>query len=74
MSVIKVIELMGSSPKGWEDAVQQTVLEASKTLKNIRSVYIQNQSAVINKNKIVEYRITVKLSFEIEHSAAKSKK
>jgi len=66
MSVVKVIEVMAISTKSWEDAAQQAVNEASKTLKNIRSVYIQDHSAVVNKNKIVEYRITAKLSFEIE--------
>ena len=75
MSILKVLELMASSTKSWEDAAQQAVNEASQTLKNIRSLYIQDHSAVVNNNKIVEYRITAKVSFEIEHSAAsKSKK
>lgn len=75
MAVLKVLELMASSSKSWEDAAQQAVSEASKTLKNIRSVYIKEHSAVVNKNKIVEYRITANLSFEIEHSgSSKSKK
>ncbi len=75
MSIIKVLELMARSTKSWEDAAQQAVDEASKTLKNIRSVYIQDQSAVVDKNKIVEYRITAKLSFEIEQNGkSKSKK
>jgi dodecin len=66
MPIVKVIELMASSPKSWEDAAQQAVTEASRTLKNIRSVYIQDHSAVVDNNLIVEYRITAKLSFEIE--------
>ena len=75
MAVLKVLELMASSTKSWEDAAQQAVSEASKTLKHIRSVYIKEHSAVVNKNKIVEYRITAKLSFEIENAAdSKSKK
>jgi len=75
MSVVKVLELMAISTKSWEDAAQQAVNEASQTIKNIRSVYIQDHSAVVKNNKVVEYRITAKLSFEIEHSpAAKSKK
>lgn len=73
MSVVKVVELMASSTKSWEDAANKAVAEASLTLKHIRSVYVQDQSAVVNKNRITEYRITVKLSFEIEHSS-KSKK
>jgi len=75
MAILKVLELMASSPKSWEDAAQQAVTEASKSLKNIRSVYIKDHSAVVKHNKIVEYRIVAKLSFELEHPAhAKSKK
>jgi len=68
MPILKVLELMASSTKSWEDAAQQAVNEASHTLKNIRSVYIQDHSAVVVSNKITEYRITAKLTFEIEHS------
>ncbi len=67
MAILKVIELLASSTKSWEDAAQQAVNEASQTLKHIRSIYIKDQSAVVNKNKIVEYRITAQLSFEIEY-------
>ena len=66
MSLVKVIEIMASSNKSWEDAAQQAVADASKTLHNIRSVYVQDHSAVVKNNKIVEYRITAKLSFEID--------
>ena len=69
MAILKVLELMSSSTISWEDAALQAVNEASKTLKNIRSLYIQDQSAVVNNNKVVEYRMTAKLSFEIEHPA-----
>lgn len=75
MAILKVLELLASSTESWEDAAQQAVNEASQTLKHIRSLYIQDQSAVVKNNKIIEYRITAKLSFEIEASAAsKSKK
>ena len=73
MATVKVLEIMASSSKSWEDAAQQAVNEASKTLQNIRSIYVQDHSAVVKNNKIVEYRITAKLSFEIEHSS-KTKK
>jgi flavin-binding protein dodecin len=73
MGVLKVLELMANSTKSWEDAAQQAVDEASKTLSNIRSVYIQDHSAVVKNNKIVEYRITAKLCFEIEHSGKPKK-
>jgi flavin-binding protein dodecin len=68
MSVVKVLELMASSDKSWEDAAQQAVKEAAKSLHNIRSVYIQDHSAVVKDNKITEYRVTAKLCFEIEGS------
>lgn len=66
MSIVKVIEVMANSGKSWEDAAQQAVHEASKTLHNIRSVYIQDQSAVVKNGKITEYRVTAKLSFELD--------
>lgn len=74
MAILKVIELLASSTKSWEDAAQQAINEASLTLKHIRSIYIKDQSAAVNKNKIVEYRITAQLSFEIDSSTnSKSK-
>lgn len=66
MAVLKVIELLGSSEKGWEDAAQKMVDEASKTVKNIRSVYVNEMSARVENNKVVEYRINGKVTFAIE--------
>lgn len=66
MSTVKVIEVMANSTKSWEDAAQQAVKEAASTLHNIRSVYIQEQSAQVNNNHIVEYRLTAKISFELD--------
>lgn len=65
MAVLKVIEIMASSEKSWEDAAASAVKIAGKTVKEIRSVYIQDMSAVVTKNKITEYRITAKISFEV---------
>lgn len=65
MSVIKVVELMSCSEKSWEDAAAQAVAEASRTVKNIKSIYIQDHSAVVHNNKITEYRIDAKVSFEV---------
>lgn len=66
MSIVKVIEVMANSTKSWEDAAQNAVLHASKSLHNIKSVWIEDQSAIIKENKITEYRVTAKLSFEID--------
>jgi dodecin len=67
MPVVKVIEIMSNSSKSWEDAAQQAVAEASKSLHNIKSIYIKDHSATVNDNKIKEYRITAQLSFELDN-------
>ncbi len=66
MGVLKVIEVLSSSKKGWEDAAKIAVKTASKTVKNIRSVNISNQSAVVVDGEIVEYRLNVKMTFEVK--------
>ena len=65
MAVLKVIEIMASSPKGWEDATNIAVKTAAKTVKGIRSVYIQDMSVVVKNNKISEYRVNAKITFEV---------
>jgi dodecin len=65
MSVLKVVEILTSSEKGWEDAAQKAVNHASKTIKNIRSVYINEQSAVVENNHITSYRVNAKITFEV---------
>ena len=65
MAVLKVIEIMASSEKSWEDAAASAIKTAGKTVKEIRSIYIQDMSAVVNKNKITEFRVTAKISFEV---------
>jgi flavin-binding protein dodecin len=66
MPILKVIEILASSKNSWEEAAANAVKEASKTVRGIRSVNITNQSAVVEKGKIVEYRINCKMSFSIE--------
>ena len=65
MSVLKVVEILGNSPKSWEHAVDQVLKEASKTIKNIKSVYIQDMQAMVKDNKVTEYRINAKVTFGI---------
>jgi dodecin len=60
--VAKIVEIVGSSTKGWEDAAQVAVDEAKKTIHGIRGIEIDP-----NSGKIAEYRACVKLSFGIEH-------
>ncbi|MDI9309395.1 MAG: dodecin family protein [Limnohabitans sp.] len=66
MSVLKVIEVMSNSDKSWEDATRKAVEKASKSVKHIRSVYVQEQSATVKDGNVTEFRVNLKLTFEIE--------
>ncbi len=63
MAVAKVIELTTSSSKSFEDAIEQGIKRASKTLDNIEGAWIQEQKVVVKKGKIVEYRVNMKVTF-----------
>lgn len=66
MSVLKVIEVLANSDKSWEDAAKSAVSHASKSVKNIRSVYIQDQSASVKDGEITDFRVNVKITFEVK--------
>ncbi|GAA3601992.1 dodecin family protein [Flavivirga amylovorans] len=65
MSVLKVIEVLSNSDKSWEDATKKAVKHASKSVKNIRSVYIQDQSAIVKDGEVTEFRVNLKITFEV---------
>ncbi len=66
MAVMKVIELLADSKKSWEDATQLASMKAAKTVKNIKSVYVDDMSAVVDKKgKIIAYRVNVKVTFQV---------
>ncbi|WP_036383861.1 dodecin family protein [Muricauda sp. MAR_2010_75] len=65
MSVLKVIEILGNSTVSFEDAVQNIITEASKTVREIKSVYIKDMQVTVDKNKISQYRVNAKVSFAI---------
>lgn len=66
MSIVKVIEIISSSEKGFEDAVQNAVNEASKTVKNIDSVYIKHAKCHVKDGKVISYGVNCKMSFRVE--------
>jgi len=66
MSVVKILELIGSSPDGWNEAAQNAVTEAAKTVKNIKGVHVKRCTAKVEDNKIVEYNANVKIAFIVE--------
>ncbi len=66
MAIVKVIEILANSSKSWEDATATAVKKASKTIKNIRSATVQHQSVVVKGDKVTEYRVNLKVAFEIK--------
>ncbi|MFN3169941.1 MAG: dodecin family protein [Hyphomicrobiales bacterium] len=66
MSVARVTEIIASSTVSFEDAVQQGVARASKTLKNVEAVWVKDQKATVRDGKIVEYRVGLKVTFVLE--------
>lgn len=66
MAVMKVIEVLAESPKSWEDAVAMALSKASESVHGIRSVYIKEFEAQVDNNKVVNYRINAKLTFQVD--------
>jgi len=66
MAIMKVIEVMANSSESWEDAARNAVQQAAKTVKNIKSAYVREQSMVINNNDVSEFRVNVKITFQVD--------
>ena len=66
MTVVKIIELIGSSPNSWSEAAQNAVTEAAKTVKNIKGIQVRRCTAKVKNNQIVEYNADVKIAFIVE--------
>jgi len=66
MSVVKVIEVIAESKKSWDAAAENAIKEASKSVKNIKSIYVENMEAKVDNNKIIKYRINAKISFVVK--------
>ncbi len=70
MTIVKVIELVGSSEKSWEEAASNAVKRTAKTVRNIRGVDVVGCTGKVEGQKIVEYRANVKISFVVEEESA----
>lgn len=64
--IVKVIEVIASSDKGFTEATQNAIKEASKSVKNIKSIYIKEMNANVENNEIVSYAVNAKISFVLE--------
>jgi hypothetical protein len=67
MSVARVTEIKSSSTKSFDDAIRTGVARANKTLKNVKSAWIQNQEVLLDgKGKVAEYRVQMKVTFVLK--------
>ncbi len=66
MPIVKVIEVIASSSKGVDDAIQTAVTEASKTIRNIDSVYVKDIKAHVKEGKVTTYGVVCKISFRVD--------
>ena len=66
MAVMKVIEVLSDSTKSWEDATATGVKKASKSIKNIKSAFVQSQSVTVKNGAVDKYRVNLKLTFEVK--------
>lgn len=70
MKIVKVIEVIASSDKGFTEATQNAINVASKTVKNIKSIYIKEMNANVMDQEIVSYAVNAKISFELEKESS----
>ena len=66
MSIAKVTEITASSKKGFQDAVEQGIARAAKRLEGIRGAWVQEQNVIVENNKIIEYRVNMKVTFVLK--------
>ena len=66
MSVARVTEITSASKKSFDDAVQQGIDRANKTLKNVAGAWVRDMKVVVTKGKISEYRVNMKVTFILE--------
>lgn len=63
MSIARVTEIISSSKKSFEDAIEKGITRAAKTLKNVEGAWVKEQKVIVEHGKIVEYRVDLKVSF-----------
>ena len=66
MAIVKVVEVIASSEKSFDDAVRNALAEASKTINNIDSIYVKSHKAQVKNNKIISYGVNCNISFRVE--------
>ena len=66
MSVASISEISATSEKSFEDAIQQGIARATKTLRNVRSAWVKEQEVQVENNRITTYKVVLKVTFVLE--------
>jgi dodecin len=66
MAVVKVVEIISESEKGWEEAAREGVANTAKTVRNIQSAYVKEMQAKVEGGQITKYRVNLQISFLVE--------
>ena len=66
MSIAKVSEIIASSPKSFDDAINLGIQRANKSLENVKGAWVKDQKVVVEKGKIVEYRVIMRVTFVLK--------
>ncbi len=66
MSIARVTEVIASSPKSFEDAIENAIERADKTLRNVSAAWVKDQRVVVDSGKVTAYRVTLKVTFVLE--------
>ena len=70
MSVAKVIEIVAASSKSFDDAIQEGLTEAARSLKGISGIEVINWTADVENNQLVRYKVTMHVAFKVEHNSS----
>jgi len=66
MSIAKTIEVTASSKKGFDEALKQGIAKAAETLENITGAWVMDQCVKVNKGKVVEYTVRMRITFVLK--------
>jgi flavin-binding protein dodecin len=69
MSVARVVEISSTSDKSFEDAIQQGIARAAKTLRNVRSAWVKEQEVSVEADRIASYKVNLMVTFVLEDTA-----
>lgn len=72
MTILKSEQVLSDSDTSWEDAVSNAVARFSRTVRNVRSVYVNDLSAVVERGKVAAWRANLQVTFEVDDPASSS--